>query len=444
MSPGSGTAPAPGTRPRVAVVGLDGTPHGFLRRLLADGVMPNLARILEGGTAHRMESVYPTVSSVAWASFMTGTGPGEHNIYGFVDRRPGTYDLYFPNARHLRAPTLWDHLQRHGRRQFVMNVPVTYPTREVAGVMIGCFLCADIERVSTDPRVVRWLKQHGYRIDVDARLARSDKGAFLSDLEETLARREEAMFHFLGLEPWDYFQCHVMETDRLQHFLWEEMEQGDRRYLDRFLGIYRRVDGMLGRLRRELPAEVPLVLLSDHGFCGIRQEVFLNRYLIERGFLRMREGSSEMLGDIDAAHTEAYSLIPGRIYVNLEGREPAGIVPAGAAYEAVRARLEAALRELRGPEGEPVVAAVHRREDLYTGAAAEAAPDLLVVPRDGFDLKGRFRSPSLFARSPLNGMHTHQDAVLCCDRPLATPPASIRDVLPVLLEMMELPAIGPA
>ena len=425
--------------PRVAVIGMDGTPHSLLRRLLDQGVMPNLARMVEDGALHRMRSVYPTVSSVAWSSFMTGSNPGRHNIFGFVDRKPGSYDLCFPNARDLRARTLWDHLEEHGKRQVVINVPVTYPTRSVTGVMVGCFLCTDIEKISTDPAVVRFLKERGYRIDSDTRLAHRDKSAFLRDLHETLERREEALFHYLRSEPWDYFQCHIMETDRLQHFLWEEMEQESMPFVEEFLSIYRRVDAILGRMREILPAEVPLLALSDHGFCGIRQEVFLNRYLADRGFLKMRDGSSELLSDLDAAGSRAYSLIPGRIYVNLEGREPGGIVKPGVDYDEVRADLSRALLELRDPEGNAVIEKVLRREEIYSGDSASDAPDLLAVPRDGYDLKGRFRAPELFARSPLNGMHTYGDAMLFTDRPLGRAPESIIDIMPTILDLMGLP-----
>lgn len=425
---------------RVAVIGLDGTPYSFLKRLLDEGAMPNLARILEaGGSLHRMNSVYPTVSSVAWASFMTGMNPGAHNIYGFVDRKPRSYDLYFPNARSLQAPTLWQRLAEHGKRMVVINVPVTYPTRHVDGVMVGCFLCTDIEKISTDPAVVRWLKEHGYRIDADTKVARSHKPDFLGELNLTLEKREEALFHFLRT-PWDYFQCHIMETDRLQHFFWEEMEQGDARFAPEFLAIYRRVDDLIGRVRRELPEDVPLFVLSDHGFCTIRQEVFLNRHLIDAGFLRMRPGSSELLSDIDGAATTAYSLIPGRIYVNLKGREPAGIVEPGAAFEEVRERLARSLLDLRDPEGRAIIEKVLRREEIYHGGAADAAPDLVAVPADGFDLKGRFRAPELFQRSPLNGMHTFHDSMLLADRALPAAPDSIVDVMPTLLDLMGIPA----
>ena len=69
---------------RVFVIGLDGTPYTFFQKAMGEGYMPNLARMVEEGTFRRINSVYPTVSSVAWSSFMTGRNPGKHNIYGFI------------------------------------------------------------------------------------------------------------------------------------------------------------------------------------------------------------------------------------------------------------------------------------------------------------------------------------------------------------------------
>jgi len=51
-----------------------------------------------------------------------------------------------------------------------------------------------------------------------------------------------------------------------------------------------------------------------------------------------------------------------------------GIVEPGAEYERMRAEIAAAALELRTRSGEPIVAAVHRREDLFDGPAIEKIP----------------------------------------------------------------------
>ena len=72
------------------VVALDGVPFTYVQRLFEAGELPNLRAIAERGPMAQMDTSVPNVSSVAWASFMTGMNPGKHNIYGFLDRHPGT------------------------------------------------------------------------------------------------------------------------------------------------------------------------------------------------------------------------------------------------------------------------------------------------------------------------------------------------------------------
>ena len=278
--------PPAGGSPRALVVALDGVPYTYMRRLFEAGEMPNMRAITERGELAQMDTSMPNVSSVAWASFMTGANPGKHNIYGFLDRRPGTRRTYIPTSRDLRAPTILEILSAAGKRVFSMNVPVTYPPRPVNGTVIGCFLSPNLEKASPTPEVFRTLEAIGYQVDADPWLARHNKADFLPHLVEVFEARMEATRHFWRQERWDFFMTHIMETDRLHHFFWEEMENEDPRYAEAFLAFYRRVDEALGELRSWADDDTTLVVLSDHGFCSIRQEVHVNTWLAQNGYLR--------------------------------------------------------------------------------------------------------------------------------------------------------------
>jgi len=360
-----------------------------------------------------MKSVYPTVSSVAWASYMTGRNPGRHNIYGFVDRKPGTYDIFIPNSQYLKSRTLWEHLSDAGKRVVVINVPVTYPPRRVNGVLVGCFLGSNMDKIAYPPTVSAKLKELGYRIDVDAQRGHVSKDDLLADLHTTLDGRIAAADHFLKTENWDFFQLHIMGTDRINHFLWGEMEENDPHFAPEFLRYYQRIDAYLGEMADRLPArDCELIILSDHGFCTLRKEVYLNVYLAEKGWLKFTQDQPKVPQDIHP-ETRAYSLIPGRIYVHLQGREPQGCVAPGREYEEVRERVTQDLLEMRDPEtGEAIIRQVLRREDLYAGEYVDAAPDLVAVAYDGYDLKATADKPSLTGRGAITGMHTYEDALL--------------------------------
>ena len=114
---------------RVCVVGLDGVPHSLVKRFTDDGTMPELAKIVRGGHLGKMKVTLPEISAVSWPSFMTGSNPGRHSIFGFTDLKPNSYSMRFPSYGDLRAPTIWDKLAEKKKRSVVINQPSTYPAR---------------------------------------------------------------------------------------------------------------------------------------------------------------------------------------------------------------------------------------------------------------------------------------------------------------------------
>jgi predicted AlkP superfamily phosphohydrolase/phosphomutase len=430
------------SRPRVLVVALDGVPYTYVQGLFEAGEMPNLRAIHELGPIAQMDTSVPNVSSVAWASFMTGANPGKHNIYGFLDRHLGTSRTYIPTSRDIRAPTILELLSAAGRRVFSMNVPVTYPPRPVNGTVIGCFLSPNLEKASPTPAVFEVLSRIGYQVDADPWRARNDKSDFVPHLVEVFEARMEATRHFWHQERWDFFMTHIMETDRLHHFFWEEMERGDPRVAPAFLDFYRRVDRALGEIRSWVDDETTLVVLSDHGFCSIRQEVHVNSWLAQNGYLSYTSGEPKALADV-APESVAYSLDPGRIYLNVRGREVNGHIEPGAEYERVRAELADALVAMVDPNsGAPMVKRVIPREKLYSGESFESAPDLVMDMVDGYDAKGPFgRAQVTFKGDALVGMHTTPDALLSVSGlELGSTRPNIVDVAPTILDRLGVEA----
>lgn len=425
---------------KVVVIGPDGTPLSLISSLIVEGELPNFARIFEEGSVRPMTSAMPAVSSVAWSCFMTGKNPGKHGIYGFLDRKPNSYDTYIPNSNVMRSETLWEILSRHGKRVVVMNVPVTYPPRRVNGILVAGFLSPRLEKATYPASVGEQLKSMGYRLDVDPWQARENKDKFLEDLYYTLDKRQEAMFHFMETEEWDFFMLQIMETDRLHHFLWEHWEKGDEKYAPAFLKLYHKIDGLLGRLYERLTEDTTLVVLSDHGFCTMKKEVFINRWLQDNGWLNFTKDPPDSLRDIHP-DSKAYSMDPGRIFVNLRGREPQGSVDAGREYEALRKELTDALSELREPEsGEPMIERVYKREEIYSGECYPQAPDLVAMPCRGYDLKGSIKKAVLTEKGVINGAHTYNDAMIYIQgQDIKKQEVAIVDVMPTILRLMDVP-----
>ena len=425
-----------GEGPRVAFFGIDGVPYS----LIADNeeTFPNLTAMASEGSGGAIDSIVPPESSACWPALTTGVNPGNTGVYGFQDRENGSYDTYVPMGRDVQATRLWSRVTDAGREATVMNVPVTFPPDRDVQRMVSGFLSPGVEKAAYPDELRETLEGLDYKIDVNAKLGHDeDKSEFIEDAHETLDARFEAFKHYIEQDDWDLFFGVFMTTDRVNHFLFKHYTE-DGEYKQEFLDFYAKVDRYLGELRGMLDDETTMVVASDHGFTQLDHEVKCNVWLEENGWLSYEDDDHDSLDDI-ADDTKAYSLIPGRFYINLEGREPRGSVPEDE-YEEVRAELKAELEALEGPDGRKVADRVVTKEKAFRGDHADIAPDLVVVPNHGFDLKSGFRGgDKVFDIGPRNGMHSFDNACLFVDDDEATiQDADLYDIAPTVLELLDM------
>ncbi|MBM3300047.1 MAG: alkaline phosphatase family protein, partial [Deltaproteobacteria bacterium] len=282
---------------KVAVLGLDGVPYSLLKELFENGVMPCMASVAEAGTFLPMRTVLPAVSSVAWTSFMTGKGPGDHGIFGFTDLKPGEIALHLPSFDDIRRPVIWHELSQ--ATALVVNLPFTFPARPLRGILIAGFVAPVFERSVYPESLVPWLKSRGYRFDVDAMRGRHDRGFLIKDLFETLRLHTEAMLSLMESTSWDLFIGVITGTDRLHHFLFDAYYDPEHPYHSDFTAFYSEIDSFFGRLQDRLRNGTRLILLSDHGFTRLEMQVYLNHILRTRGYLRFSRPGADSLADID-------------------------------------------------------------------------------------------------------------------------------------------------
>lgn len=153
---------------RLVIIGLDGLDPVLAERWLAEGHLPNLARIMGEGSFGRLRTTYPSISPVAWSSFMTGVDPSRHNIFDFLDRDVRTYrpklsssevaatkrtlqvgswiiPLGRPLIRNMRkSRAFWSILGDHGIACNILRVPLTFPPEKFAGAMLSAMCVPDL------------------------------------------------------------------------------------------------------------------------------------------------------------------------------------------------------------------------------------------------------------------------------------------------------------
>lgn len=393
--------------PKTVIIGLDGVPFGMIKDFTDTGVMPHTAELISQGIFRRMYSSIPEVSSVAWSSMITGKDPGQHGIFGFVDLCPNSYKMRFPNYDDLKAPPFWDLWEG---KSVIINVPSTYPVRQINGVLISGFVSIDFEKSVYPKFLIPRLKSLDYRLDVDSQKAHSSMELFLEYLDKTLEARINA-YRYLwdNSSNWQTFMLVFTATDRLMHFLWNAYEDACHKFHNPFIEHFRRIDSVIGEIARKCSDEDLLIIHSDHGFERLEHDVYINYLLIQEGFLQIKDTRNIELDNIDYG-TKAFALDPARIYLNRKGRYPRGTVNQTDTAE-ILDRLEKLFSSLR-INGRRVIRDIYRKEQLYAGPYVENAPEMVLVGAEGFNLRANIKAEKLYDKGIFSGKHTQDTAFL--------------------------------
>jgi predicted AlkP superfamily phosphohydrolase/phosphomutase len=393
---------------RTVIIGIDGVPYRLMEDLSDRGVMPNFKDLRKNGTFRKMQSSIPELSSVSWSSIITGNNPGTHGIFGFTDFVEGTYSLRFPNFRNLKSPAFW---QKDSRKYIIINVPSTYPAQEINGFLVSGFVSLDLEKAVYPSKFVSILKELGYRIDVEAQKGHESKPLFLKDLFETHNNRIKTYRYFwdkAGID-WDVFMFVFTGSDRLGHFIWDAYEDRNHESHSEFLRYFTLIDEEIGYIKSKLREDDALIMLSDHGMESVKMNVNINRYLSEQGFCILGNDPKKNYNNVKEG-TKAFALDPARIYLHKKGKFPKGHIKEDEEFK-LKEELKDLFSRLK-MNGEPVIKEIYDRKDIYHGIYMEQAPDLILSPNAGFNLKGSVLKKEIFDKDIFTGKHTQEDAFL--------------------------------
>jgi len=372
------------------LIGLDcAEPSLVLERWRAE--LPTLGGLMERGRSGRLRSVVPPITVPAWSCMMASRTPGDLGIYGFRNRADHSYDgLYVADGSAVHAPRLWDLATRYGKPSIVLGVPGTYPPRPLNGVLVSCFLTPSLEsRYTYPPQLAHEIEQvvGEYLFDCDD-FRTEDKDDLLRQVYEMTDRRFRLAEHLLDTRPWELFAMVEIGLDRMHHGFWKDLDPDHRRhdpsgrYGNAILDYLRHLDGLIARLLERAGDETTVLVVSDHGARRMEGGIRLNEWLRREGFLRTLgepNGVSSLRdAGVDWSGTTAWGEggYYGRVFLNVQGREPQGTVPPGE-LDGVLEELSERLEALPGPDGEPLGTRVYRPEDLYEEVNG-VAPDLLV------------------------------------------------------------------
>ena len=350
---------------------------------------------------------------------MTGKDPGELGVYGFRNRQDHSYDnLFIANAKAIKEPTVWDFCARHNKRVGPLGIPQTYPPRPVNGWMVTSFLTPSTKSQYTYPPALRREIEElvgEYMLDVEG-FRTEDKDRLLRQIYEMTDQHFELARHFIRGKPWDFFMLVEMGPDRIHHGFWKHsapdhpLYEPGNPYENAIHDYYVHLDEKIGELLELVDDRTIVFVVSDHGAQTMHGGICVNEWLIQKGYLKIQESGdrSQETGErqttvasppspesvpspssrrplvpltdceIDWDHTRVWGEggYYARIFFNVKGREPRGIIPPDE-YEAFRDQVAAELEALGDEHGEPIGTKVFKPEDVYR-EVKNIPPDLIV------------------------------------------------------------------
>lgn len=474
-------------RPRTFILGIDGMAHWLVRKLMADGRLPALARLRERGAYMHLQSTLPYHSAAAWSSITTGTNPGRHGLIDFIQHDPAKMQSWLVSSTDVDVRRFYDYAGACGKRVCIANIPVTYPPAEVNGFLMTGQLTPSSEHVFTYPpeASIEIRKNFGPpRFAAHGAFRAAQRQQYADTLIENIDYHGRLYDHLLRTQDADLFMLVIMECDHATHKLWGPFEpnapsSGTEKgpWDENFVRVLQRADHWVGVLVEQLTEQDTILVLSDHGCAPLHGAVNINRWLMQQGFLVPRHGMmtrvknalarldvvsrayrvaarlglgdlvrklprkfrhsavgsfQSLAKDVDWSRTTAYCMgAYGTIWVNLKGREPDGIVEQGQQYEDVCRQVAEGIRELRTPDGRTVAEEVCLKSELYDGPLTDSLPDVVFGTGEcGLTVSKRFgmAAGDLFEPDPSGstGMHDRH-AFLLVAGPGVQAGADVRD-----------------
>lgn len=430
------------------LIGLDAACESVLDPLIEEGRLPTIERLLDNGVAGPLESQIPPWTPSAWPSLYTGVNPGKHGVFSFLKFDGYEWDVVnATDVRERTLWEILDEHGKSSVvvNAPVTSPPPAVDGAIIPGYTApedpDCHpvdLLDEVREAIGDYRV--YARDHektpeGY-IGSYRELVRMRGEAF-----RYLARTRDPDFGFVQFQQTDtvFHECPGQDEviaavyeavdDQLAQILDECEPETVMIVSDHGMGEYEgyefRVNDFLkergyvttakggegmptwstiaddslkngksgkadtdGEERTPGVAERALTLGASVGLTSQRIHRALKRVgLADVVAAHAPSGLVRAASErVDFANSKAYmrDRIECGIRINLEGREPNGVV-SEEEYEPLRQELIEELRTLKAPDGTSVFSEVGPREDYFDGPYAEDAVDIVTVPRD-FDV----------------------------------------------------------
>lgn len=407
---------------KVIVIGLDGASFELIDPWLAEGRLPNIARIKKQGVWADMRSVLPPVTSPNWKCYSTGKNPGKVGIFWWENIDWRNRRVYYPTARKLENKEFWDYLSEAGMRVGIVGMPTTYPPKKINGFLISGGPDVGDKDFAYPPELEEELRRQAWR-SYPQGVITIDKEKTCLEINEMINRHFEVTGTLARQYAVDFLMVALFDVNTLQHFLWDSPETR---------AAWETIDKHIGELMAQ---GCDLMIMSDHGSNKIERVFNINTWLQQEGYLSLKPNLGAVLYKLGInQHTLATlasklgilgllkRLAPKGLYRNIpsesgevekefktgkinwrksralaSGQGPIYLNPENRDNDKLKKELKRKLEALVEPStGAAIVEKVYTGEELYHGRYLAEAPDLVMDQAKGVHIPGGIGQGGVF------------------------------------------------
>ncbi|WP_433632082.1 alkaline phosphatase family protein [Halomicrococcus sp. NG-SE-24] len=485
------------------VIGLDGACLPILESLFEDVGLPHIQSIFDSGVTGALESQIPPWTPSAWPSLYTGVNPGKHGVFSFLDYKGYDWSvvngtnvhadtLWEHLSRQGITSVVVNVPVTHPPREFNGALIPGYmapesPRCHPSGLLTDLQDTIGEYRIypdTTAANATEAVTEYGDVIQM-----RGDAFCYLVD-------RFDPDFGFVQFQQTDTIFHEFPGDWEIVRAVYEAVDEQIGRILDKTNPDTVLVVSDHGIGEMNSSGFYVNEFLAEHGYTVVSQggSGMPSWVPVRESQLRKGDDSTESenssedtdllrrltavaarfgltthragtllaavgLRDFVAAHvpgsivrasnrqvdfpaSQAYmrARIECGVRINLEGRDPEGVVPPER-YEDVRSDIIDLLREVETPDGKPVFEKVARREKYFDGPDAEEAVDIVTVPTDFDHFLSAELAGQMFADPGQPWNHKRNGVVALAGTGVdgSLSDAHIFDVTPTILSLFDIP-----
>lgn len=470
---------------KVLIVGIDGGDWRYINYGIKKGKLPTIKKIMDNGIYGNLKSTIPPLTFPAWLCFCSGKNPGKIGYYGYTRKLKKSYKTEVDIADSFSTITpFWKKLNENKIKTGIVNIPSTFKPAKTDEFMV-CL--GDVDGMPKDghrcyPKELddKIIKKLG-KLDYETNYAYFNMplNERLNECLRYLKNRSKLNKYLIETHKNLNLYLTVFFPDALQHFIIDA---------DELTKYYFELDKEINRLIKLFKPE-DILLISDHGGGKVKKEFYINEFLIKNNLLKLKEKKEKFLSriginleniqkifakfnldskiikilprtfiykvrtvvpikkisiedvKIDWKKTTAYAFTDCGIFINVQGREPEGIVNKKD-YDKVINQIIGKLKELSDPDTkEKIKMEVYRKEEIYNGEYLDEAPDI-VYSFDNWDYTQKLRLVGEIFKDPRDlGNHKQMGVIIASGKHIKKGKienAQLIDIAPTILKLFNI------